>query len=60
MLWMAYKLMGSSLHGRNGLDATATTKLIEIFVVPPPTHGLYEVVLKHGAITELAQYHNTL
>ncbi|MES9904479.1 MAG: reverse transcriptase domain-containing protein [Sedimenticola sp.] len=42
-----YSLMGSGLHGENGLDPETSTSLIQTYVLPVLTYGL-EVIIPTG------------
>ena len=46
-----YSLMGSGLHGHNGLDPETALHLLSIFVLPVLVYGL-EVVLPKNALVE--------
>lgn len=51
-----YAMMGSGLHGLNGLHPKASTKLWNIYILPRLTYGLESLQLTAGNIEELERF----
>ncbi len=52
-----YSLMGTGLHGVNGLNPKTSIHIFKVFVLPRLLHGLEALVLTKGNIQELQKYH---
>ncbi len=53
----AYALMGTGLHGRNGLPAAVSLKIYKSYVLPRLLYGLEAMNLDSKQLRELDQYH---
>ncbi len=53
----AYALMGTGLHGRNGLPANVSLKIYKSYVLPRLLYGLEAMNLDSKQMKELEQYH---
>ncbi len=53
----AYALMGSGLHGTNGLPAHVSLKIYRAYVLPRLLYGLEAMNLDSGQLKELEQFH---
>ncbi len=56
----AYSMMGTGLHGLNGLDPPASLKLITTYVTPRLLHGLEATVLPSKSLAALDAYYRGL
>ncbi|VDI27647.1 Hypothetical predicted protein [Mytilus galloprovincialis] len=55
-----YSLMGSGLHGTNGLDPETILTLVKTYVLPILTYGLEILIPKGKSLTTLNLYHKKL
>ncbi len=53
----AYALMGTGLHGRNGLAANVSLKIYKCYVLPRMLYGIEAMNLDTKQLKELEQYH---
>ncbi|CAC5384795.1 unnamed protein product [Mytilus coruscus] len=58
--WSLYSLMGTGLHGRNGLDPETVITLLKTYIMPILTHG-WEILLPTGSIFDtIHQFHKKI
>jgi hypothetical protein len=55
-----YSLMGTGLHGTNGVDASTSYKVYRTYVLPRMLYGLEVVHLKKGDINKIETAHREL
>ncbi len=53
----AYALMGAGLHGLNGLNPVAATKLYDIYVMPVLLNSLEALILTKGELQKLEDFY---
>jgi hypothetical protein len=55
-----YAMMKVGLHGQNGLNPTASVRLLDLYVLPKVMYGLEAVLLQVGDMDQLEMFHKKL
>jgi hypothetical protein len=55
-----YSLMGTGLHGENGLDPETSISLLKIYILPILTYGLEIVIPKRNILDGIQNYYKKL
>jgi hypothetical protein len=55
-----YSLMGTGLHGKNGLDPETSISLLKTYILPILTYGLEIVIPKGKILDDIQNYYKKL
>jgi hypothetical protein len=55
-----YSLMGTGLHGENGLDPETSISLLKTYILPILTYGLEIVIPKGNILDDIQNYYKKL